>query len=119
MVVSGTEGYVSSDSVALVAAGESHSFTGSKSNSFLVIDIPTRSWIATDPLAALLWERARHHPFVPVEAELLRLIRYLARASAVSFGDHSLPMPALYYSALFPHSSVSANREHGRPVFAS
>jgi len=81
MVVSGTEGYVSSDSVALVAAGESHGFTGSKSNSFLIIDIPTRSWNATDALGALLWERARHDPFVPVDAELLRLIRYLARAS--------------------------------------
>ena len=52
MVVSGTEGYVSSDSVALVAACESHSFTGSKSNSFLVTDIPTRSWVATDALGA-------------------------------------------------------------------
>jgi AraC-like DNA-binding protein len=81
MVISGTEGCVSSDSVALVAAGESHGFTGSKSNSFLIIDIPTRSWTATDALGALLWERARDDPFVPVDAELLRLIRYLARAS--------------------------------------
>jgi AraC-like DNA-binding protein len=81
MVVSGTEGHVSPDSVALVAAGEPHSFTGSKSNSFLVIDIPTRSWTATDTLGALVWERARRHPFVPVDAELLQLIRYLARAS--------------------------------------
>jgi AraC-like DNA-binding protein len=81
MVVAGVEGTVSSDCVALVAAGASHSFTGSKSNSFLVIEIPTRAGIATDALGVLLWERARHHPFVPVEAELLQLIRYLARAT--------------------------------------
>lgn len=81
MVVGGTEGVVSTASVALVAAGESHSFTGSKSNSFLVLDIPTRSWAATDAPGALLWERVRHRPFLPVDAELLQLIRYLARAS--------------------------------------
>jgi transcriptional regulator GlxA family with amidase domain len=33
MVISGIEGYISSDSMVLVAAGESHGFTSSKSNS--------------------------------------------------------------------------------------
>lgn len=81
MVVGGTEGCVSPESIALVAAGESHSFTGSKSDSFLVIDIPVRSSPATDAHGVLLWARALRHPFVPVDAELLQLIRYLARAS--------------------------------------
>ncbi len=120
MVVSGTEGHVSPDSVALVAAGEPHSFTGSKSNSFLVIDIPTRSWTATDTLGALVWERARRHPFVPVDAELLQLIRYLAeRASVVSFAGRSPPMLALSCSAPSPRGSASASRERGRPVSAA
>ncbi len=81
MLVNGREGCVSEDSVALIAAGEAHSFTGSKSNSFLVIDLPSSSWDATDAVSVLLWKYVRRRPFVPIDAELLQLVHFVARAS--------------------------------------
>ena len=81
MVIGAHEGAVSSKSVALVAANLSHSFTGTDGNSFLVIDIPTRTGNASDSLDTQLWEQAQRHPFVDIDAELLPLIEYIAGAS--------------------------------------
>lgn len=81
MTVGGVDGHVAADSVALVAASVSHSFTGSKGNAFLVLDIPPRAWVATDALGVLLWARARQQPFVPVDGDVLRLIEYLAQSA--------------------------------------
>ena len=81
MAIGNNAGHVTSDCVALVAAGERHRFNGSESNSFLVLDLPTDSPNANDVTGVLLWKRARLQPFIPVEAELLQLIRYVAQAS--------------------------------------
>lgn len=59
MTVGGVAGAVSSECAALVAAGEIHSFTGSKSNAFLVVDIPVDSPVVTDAVGTVLWERVR------------------------------------------------------------
>ena len=79
MTVGDARGAVSPRWVALVAAGQPHSFTGSEGNAFLVADIPKESPPVQEPLGALLWQHAGRSPFVRIDAELRRLIDYLAR----------------------------------------
>lgn len=76
--VGDARGQVSSKSIALIAAGVEHRFSGSKTNAFLVVDVPVSSRIAADESGTLLWRYAVKAPFAKLDGDLHRLVGFLA-----------------------------------------